>query len=95
MSFYRIAKARHMLIKNVPGIRIEFRTEDKGLESMHEFYSATVVDTIDDTSLLSVFDLNDKKMFPRLTSKANGINKKERDALYEMLDFRKPQKASA
>lgn len=95
MSFYRIAKARHMLIKNVPGIRIEFRTEDRGLESMHEFYSATVVDAIDDTSLLSVFDLNDKKMFPRLTSKANGINKKERDALYEMLDFRKPQKASA
>lgn len=92
MSFYRLAKARHMLITNIPGLRIEFRTEDKGLEGMHEFYSAIVTDSIDDTPVLSVFNIEDKHMFPRLISKANGLNKKERDALYEMLDFRKPEK---
>lgn len=94
MSFYRIAKTRHMVMTSVPGVRIEFRTEDKGLESMHEFYSATVTDIIDDTPVLSVFDIDDKKMFPRLVSKANGLNRKERDALYEMLNFRKPEKVS-
>ncbi|MNG42083.1 hypothetical protein D3C84_1317220 [compost metagenome] len=50
---------------------------------------------IDGTPVLSVFDIDDKKMFPRLVSKANGLNKEERDALYEMLNFRKPGKATA
>lgn len=95
MSFYRIAKTRHLVMANVPGIRIEFRTEDKGLENMHEFYSATVTDIIDGTPVLSVFDIDDKKMFPRLVSKANGLNTEERDALYEMLNFRKSGKTTA
>lgn len=90
MSFYRIAKTRHQIMMNIPGTRIEFRTEDKGLESMHAFYSATVTDVIDDTPVLSIFNIDDKNMFPRLVSKANGLNKKERDTLYDMLNFRKP-----
>ena len=76
---------------NVPGIRIEFRTADKGLENMHAFYSATVTDVIDDTPVLSVFNIDDKKIFPRLISKAKGLTKKERDELYAMLNFRKPE----
>lgn len=90
MSFYRIAKTRYQIMTNIPGMRIEFRTEDKGLGNMHAFYSATVTDVIDDTPLLSVFNIDDKRMFPRLVSKANGLNKKERDELYAMLNFRKP-----
>lgn len=94
MSFYRIAKTRHLVMTTFPGMRIEFRTEDKGLESMHDFYAATVTGIVDDTPMLSVFDIDDKKMFPRLVTKSNGLNKKERDALYEMLNFRKPEQPS-
>lgn len=90
LSFYRIAKVEYLITLVRPDLDVVFRTEDQWLEKMRAYYITTVSRVVDDEYYYSVWDLNTKKMFPLLYKK-NNLNRKERDALYEMLDFKKPE----
>ncbi|MBN3051847.1 MULTISPECIES: hypothetical protein [Pectobacterium] len=93
-SFYRLARTKHVVQTNYPGSRVEFRTEDKALESMHTYYTATVSHELDGVLIYAIHNINDEKMFPLLFTKEMGLNIEERNALYALLDFRIPDEQS-
>lgn len=88
-SFYRVAKARHMINQHYPGMRLEFRTEDKALEDMHTYYKAIVLHEDDGVPLYGIPTIHDEKMFPRLFSRGKCLSDEELSAVYLLLNFRK------
>ncbi|QHQ20862.1 hypothetical protein GMW71_11220 [Pectobacterium brasiliense] len=91
MSFYRFAKAKFVVQARIPGLPVVFRTEDESLERMHAYYVAHASIKNNGEMHFSFYDLNAKKMFPRLY-KQGSIKKKELDELYKMLNFSKSVK---
>lgn len=89
MSFYRVAKARHLIKEKLPTAKVIFRTEDGYLERMHEYYIAKVENNDGDAPALKIDNIQPKKLFPALYKKEICINEKELHELYGLLDFKK------
>lgn len=87
-SFYRVAKARHMLNQHYHGMGLEFRTEDKALEKMHTYYKAILLREDAGVPIYGIPTIYNDKMFPLLFSRANCVNNEELAAVYSLLNYR-------
>ncbi|EKS6582897.1 MULTISPECIES: hypothetical protein [Enterobacter] len=88
MTFYRVAKARHMLQSNIGDITVIFRTEDAALESLHTYMQTSVVrDNEDEGSVMNTRCLSPEKFFPALFKEGKCTDEKELNRLYSLLDF--------
>lgn len=84
-SFFRLAKVKSLVNSIIPGLEVVFRTEDEGLENMHEYY---VYDHDISTDKLNLAYLGTRMMFPLLYDEMGNEDKDMRDKLFEMLDFK-------
>lgn len=88
MTFYRVAKARHVIQSNIGDIPVIFRTEDAALESLHTYMQTCVVrENEDEGSVMNTRCLLPKKFFPALFKEGKCTDEKELNRLYSLLNF--------
>ncbi|KFF66735.1 hypothetical protein H5A40_05555 [Pectobacterium brasiliense] len=88
MTFYRMAKARHVIQSNIGDIPVIFRTEDAALENLHGYMETCVVrENEDEGSVMNTRCLSPEKFFPALFKEGKCTDEKELGRLYSLLDF--------
>ncbi|WP_263071030.1 hypothetical protein [Enterobacter huaxiensis] len=67
MTFYRVAKARHVIQSNMGDIPVIFRTGDAALENLHAYMQTSVVKENEvEGSVMNTRCLSPEKFFPAL-----------------------------
>jgi|GEM_PF-3295254 len=89
MSLYRVARARHMIHSLLPFVPVIFRTEDAGLENLHQYLHTRVTGEIEDNGTLmhSTCTAPDR-LFPALYKQGKCIDERELKRLYALLAFK-------
>ena len=89
MSFYRIANARYMINRILPLTQVMFRTEDAGLESMHEYLHSNVICiNKEGETVLRTTCSAPERLFPSLHKREVCVDEPELKRLYELLSFK-------
>lgn len=89
MSFYRLANARHKVNSVLPLVPVIFRTEDAGLENMHQYLHTHVTGMCEENgTLLRTICSAPDRLFPALYKKGICTDKIELKQLYELLSFK-------
>ncbi|WP_368165082.1 hypothetical protein [Aeromonas sp. R6-2] len=90
MTLYRVATVVEML-KNTPKsqeVRCIFRTENKALENLHSYREATCNTNIDTGETSKSTTIKEpERLFPMLFKKNDVQEKKEREAIYRLLNL--------
>ncbi|WP_336844960.1 hypothetical protein [Providencia rettgeri] len=88
MSFYRVAKAKSVVNRNLGNVDVIFRTEDLVLENLHQYITVTEISRSDGTSTFQSQFPHPEKLFPKLYKNGICINEPERDKLFALLNFK-------
>ncbi|EPB7297295.1 TPA: hypothetical protein ACGBQ2_004960 [Yersinia enterocolitica] len=89
MSFYRVAKARHMINSVLPLVQVIFRTEDAALENMHQYLHTHVTGISEENgTLVSTTCPTPDRLFSALYKQGKCIDELELKRLYELLSFK-------
>ena len=88
MSFYRLAMARHKVNSVLPLVQVIYRTEDEGLENLHQYLHTRVTgENEDNGTLMNTTCTAPDRLFPELYRHGKCTNEHELKKLYELLAF--------
>jgi len=88
MTFYRVAKARHMVYSRISDVPVIFRTEDAALEDLHSYMHTRVIgENANEGSLMNTKCLAPDKLFPALHKDGKCTDPNELKNLYNLLNF--------